>query len=299
MIIFANKHVSGTRGKALTFLLRIAIFIRAVLAIFQSFLSGLFLPFIDVLLMFSNLYFLHLLWENVIKKSEQVVFPATFFYFNIPIYILVWMFSMWLVGVYEKNTKWLRLLAGLSIGTIMIATLYAFFPNFLRTSRGVIVGAFILNVLLLTAYRFLICFAKGTLRSYITDVRKYIIIAGEQEAGDLAMQLEKSGQKRKYIGFISLHNGLKHPKNLGGIENLTDIVDAYKPNELLFSTEEVSTQFIIESMSKIKEPVAFRLVSKNNTIISSTSKNKTGEIYSLDVNLSAGKTWLDKLRSWI
>jgi FlaA1/EpsC-like NDP-sugar epimerase len=206
---------------------------------------------------------------------------------------------MWLVGVYEKNTKWLKLLVGLSLGTIMIATVYAFFPNYLRTSRGVIVGAFLLHLFLLIIYRLILFSANGTLHSFIKDVRKYIIIASENEAAIIATQLEKSSVKRKYIGFISLNNGIQHPKNLGAIENMNDIIDAYHPNELLFSTEEVSTQFIIETMSKIKEPIAFRLVTKNNTIISSTSKNKSGEIYSFDINLTSKKSWIDKMRSWI
>ncbi|HOU47722.1 MAG TPA: hypothetical protein PLL99_07950, partial [Chitinophagales bacterium] len=73
----------------------------------------------------------------------------------------------------------------------------------------------------------------------------------------------------------------------------------YHPNEILFSTEELSTQFIIDTMSKIEQPITFRIVTKNNTIISSTSKNTSGEIYSFDINLSAPKTWLDRLRNWI
>ena len=83
------------------------------------------------------------------------------------------------------------------------------------------------------------------------------------------------------------------------IENLKDILEAYQPNEILFSTEDLSTQFIIETMSNIKESIVFRLVTKNRIIISSTSKNTTGEIYSFDINLSADKSWLDKLRNWI
>ena len=134
------------------------------------------------------------------------------------------------------------------------------------------------------------------------DGNKYefpVIVGSENEAAIIASQLEKSSLKRKYIGFISLNNDNKHSKNLGAIENLNDIIDAYQPNELLFSTEEVSTQFIIETMSKIKEPIVFRLVTKNNTIISSNSKNKSGEIYSFDINLTSTKSWIDKLRSWI
>jgi len=299
MIIFADKHITGTKGKVLKFLLQIAILLRAVLAVVQSFFAGLFFHIVDVVLMFFNLFVLHLFWEKYVIEDKHAIFPATFFYINIPIYIAIWWFAMWLVGVYEKNTKWLRLFVGLSLGTIMIATVYAFFPNFLRTSRGVIVGSLFLNILSLTIYRFLIFSVYGTLQSFMNDVKKYIIIASEKESDIISTQLNNSEQKRKYIGFISLNNGLMNSKNLGTIENLNDIIDAYKPNELLFSTEEVSTQFIIETMSKIKEPIAFRLVTKNNTIISSTSKNKSGEIYSFDINLSSKKSWLDKLRNWI
>ncbi len=299
MIIFTNKHVSGTRGKALTFLLRIAIFLRAIFAIFQSVFSGLFLPFIDATLMFGNLYALHLLWENFVKSSEHVIFPATFFYINIPIYVATWLLAMWFFGVYNKQTKWRRLLVGLTAGTLIIAIFYAFFPNFLRTSRGIILLGFIMNIVLLSLYRFALYSISGTLHTFMNNVKKFIIIASEKEANTISEQIEKSHLKHKYLGFISLNNGIKNSKNLGSIENLSDILEAFKPNEILFSTEELSMQFIIETMSKIKEPIAFRLVTKNNTIISSTSKNKSGEIYSFDINLSPQQSWLDKLRNWI
>ena len=299
MIIFANKHVSGTRGKALTFLLKIAIYLRALLAVVQKILTPFGMPLLDALLMAVNLYVLQLIWENYIKISEHVIFPATFFYVNMPIYIVTWLAAMLFFGVYAKNSKWRRLLIGLTSGTLIIAILYAFFPNFLRTSRGVILIGFFINIVLLSAYRFLFYILKGTLHSFIKDEKKYIIIGSEKEANTISEQIEKSHLKHTYAGFISLYNGIKNPKNLGSIENLNDILEAYKPNEILFSTEELSTQFIIETMSKIKEPIAFRLVTKNNTIISSTSKNKSGEIYSFDINLSPQKSWIDKLRDWI
>lgn len=299
MIIFSKKHVTGTRGKALNILLQIAIYLRAFLAIIQKVIEPIGWPLTDMVLMIGNLYVLQLIWENYIKSSEHLIFPLTFFYVNIPIYVLTWLSSMWLFGVYERNTKWRRLLAGLMAGTLTIAIFYAFFPNFLRTSRGVIVAGFILNVLLLSSYRFVLYFANGTLGTFIKDERKYIIIGSEKEAATIAAQIAKSHLKHTYIGFISLSNGLKNQKNIGTIESLHDILEAYKPNEILFSTEDLPTQFIIETMSKIKEPIAFRLVTKNNTIISSTSKNKSGEIYSFDINLSSKLSWLDKLRNWI
>jgi hypothetical protein len=49
-------------------------------------------------------------------------------------------------------------------------------------------------------------------------------------------------------------------------------------------------------MASIQEPIVFRLVTKNNTIITSSSKNTAGEIYSFDINLHSKQSWLDK---WI
>ncbi|MFN8261008.1 MAG: glycosyltransferase [Chitinophagales bacterium] len=299
MIIFSDKHVTGTRGKALKLLLRIAIYLRALLALVHKVVSPVGMPVLDAALMVANLYVLQLFWERVVKVSEHVIFPLTFFYINIPIYVLVWLVSMWFFGVYEKQSKWRRLFVGLTIGTLLIAIVYAFFPNFLRTSRGVIVAGLVVNFFLLSAYRCLWYFANGNLHTFIRDERKYIIIGSEQEAAVIAAQLSRTQPKYQYLGFVSVKNGVKANKYLGSIENLKDILEAYQPNEILFSTEDLSTQFIIETMSNIKESIVFRLVTKNKIIISSTSKNTTGEIYSFDINLSADKSWLDKLRNWI
>lgn len=299
MIIFTNKHVTGTQGKVLKILLQMAIYLRAIIALIQKIVQPFGLPLIDALLMSGNIYALHLLWENVVKVSEHIIFPPTFFYINIPIYVIVWLVSMWFFGVYQQQNKWRTLLMAQIAGTFIIAVCYAFFPDFLRTSRGIILFALFMNILLLSIYRCLYHCQNNSLHAYLYNEKKYIIIASEKEANTISAQLSTTHLNHLYLGFISLQNGLKAKKYLGSIESLHDILEAYKPNEILFSTEDLTTQFIIETMSKINEPIVFRLVTKNNTIISSTSKNTSGEIYSFDINLSSKKTWLDKLRSWI
>lgn len=299
MLIFSDKHIKGTRGKMLSFLLQLAIYLRAVLAVLQKIATPFGMPILDGLIMVFNLYVLQLFWENVVKISDHVIFPATFFYINIPIYVAVWLFSLWFFGVYSKQAKWKQLIAGQLGGMLLIAVFYAFFPNYLRTSRGVIVVGVLLNILLLSLYRSIGHIAYGTLSDYLKEEKKIIIIAQEKEAEIIAQQLVKSNKNSRYIGFVSIKNGIKSKKYLGATENIFDIIEAYHPNEILFSTEELSTQFIIDTMSKIEQPITFRIVTKNNTIISSTSKNTSGEIYSFDINLSAPKTWLDRLRNWI
>jgi GT2 family glycosyltransferase len=299
MIIFANKHITGSRGKALAFILHIAIYLRAFFAVIEKIFLKTGAPLFDVSLMSGNLFVLHLVWENYVKHSEHVVFPKTFFYINTPIYVGTWLFAMWFFGVYNKKPKWRSLFISLITGTLLIAIQYAFFPNFLRTSRGVIVVGLFMNLFFLSMYRFLFHLINGTLHSFIKNEKKYIIIGNEDEANNISAQIENVHLKSTYLGFISIKNGVKNTKNLGLIENLKDILDAYKPNEILFSTEDLSMQFIIETMSKIAQPIEYKLVSKNNTMISSTSKNTAGEIYTLDIDISQKKSLLDKIRDWI
>ena len=72
----------------------------------------------------------------------------------------------------------------------------------------------------------------------------------------------------------------------------------YQPNEILFTTEHLSSQFIIDTMSHIEQVIAFKMVSKNETIISSTSKNKSGEIFKMDIERKSNIHWLDAFRNW-
>ena len=298
MLIFTNKHFTGSSAQVLKFILHIAIYLRAILAIIKKIFSKVLAPIIDIVLMSSSLYALHLFWENVVKEEAHVIFPSTFFYVNIPIYVLIWCASMWLFGVYAKDAKWRRLLLSVIFGTLLITIVYAFFPNYLRTSRGIIVCGMLLNIFLLSAYRCLYYWQNGSLNTYIHNEKKYIIIGSEIEATTIATQIKQAMPKRKYLGFVALQDGQLHTKKLGTIENINEILKAFKPNEILFFTADLSTQFIIETMARIEEPIAFRLVTKNNTIISSTSKNKSGEIYSFDINLTSKQSWIDKLRNW-
>lgn len=299
MLIFSNKHIGGTKGKVLNWLLQFAIFFRAFLAVFQSFFAGLFFPILDAALTLAGIYVSKELFENIIRAQYRTHYPKEFFLVNTPVYIAIWIFSLWFFGVYKTKNKWRQLLVGLTVGVLLIAIVYSFFPLSLRFSRGIILSVFLHNIIILSLYRMVLYSINGTLYSYIKSEKKYVIISSENEANNISAQLKNADLKRQYLGFISIKNGIKNNKNLGSIENLKDILDAYKPNEILFSTEDLSMQFIIETMSKIEQPIEYKLVSKNNTIISSNSKNAAGEIYTLDIDISAKKSLLDKIRDWV
>lgn len=298
MIIFANKHITGTRGALLRFLLSIAIYFRAVVAVMQQLFGRLGVVLADALLLFGNLWLLQYVWQQHVRVSDHVIFPDTFYYVNIPLYVVTGLLALWATGVYARQSRWLRLLAGLSLGTLLIATMYAFFPNSLRTSRGIIVFSFLLNIGVLLLFRLLLSAFSDTYRRFFIRRKNFIVVGDAEEADFIRTKLSETKPHYHYLGLVRV-NGADEKNTLGHVEALEDIVAAYGPDELLFSTDKLSMQFIIQKMTAIPQPVEFKMVSHRNSAIGSSSKNRSGEIFTFDVEMPSKKSFLERLKNRI
>lgn len=298
MIIFTRKHVGGPRGQLLTLLLHVAIYARALLAVLQRLLDKIGAPVFDVLLMSADLYLLHFLWEDYIKQQEGIVFPYTFYYFNIPIYLCCWLFSMWLSGVYDKHAKWQRLLAGLTLGTLLIGFLYAFFPLSLRTSRGIILVGFIVNFVVLFVTRLLYRAMSGNMNGYFSDTRNMLIVGRQADTESVWNFIQITGLKRNYLGFLSDEvRDMRAERYLGNSSQLEEIVDIFKAEEVIFCADAVSAQTIIDSMSKMGEGVEYKIASENSVaIIGSNSKDSSGDLYTFDIGFNLNKPLYRRLK---
>lgn len=296
MLIFSAKHVSGTKGKLLTLLLNIAIYIRAFLAIIQQVLEKIGAPILDTIFITANLYTLQLIWENYIRVQDRVTFPQTYFYVNIPIYVGAWLFAMWLNGVYDKNAKWLRLLTGLSLGTLIISILYAFFPEFLRTSRGIIVVGYITNFILLFLVRLTYRIINGNTSGYFSDNKNMIIVGTEKDAEAVWDFIQDTGLDRKYIGFLSVaKEDSLSDKFLGSPEKMEEMVSIFDVKEIIFCSNAVSAQTIIDAMSKMGGRVEYKIAS-GHSIIGSNSKDTAGDLYTFDIGYNLNKPLYQRMK---
>lgn len=239
------------------------------------------------------------MFENIILSAKHVRYPASFYQINIPLYIGFWLLTLWFWGVYQKGNKWKHLLAGLLSGTVLISLVYSFFPLALRSSRGIILSSFLLNIVFLSSYRFLLTWINGKWSNYVKDEKRYIIIGEGKEAKAISGNLILYNKNRKYIGFVSLKNDREQTDYLGNMESLAEIIEVYSPDELLFSTDTVPMQTIVQAMSKIKGKLDYKLISKNTSIIGSSSKNEGGDVYTFDVDLQNGRSFLQRIRAWL
>ena len=137
MIIFAQKHFSGKQAKLFSFLINLAIYLRAFLALTVRFIKHVFLPLIDFGYIVVGLYALTNYW-----KMSSIEFPQELIRYSIPIYATTWLAATFFNGGYDAPIKLFKFLKGVFAGTLLILIAYAILPKSWQFSRlFIFVGA--------------------------------------------------------------------------------------------------------------------------------------------------------------
>ncbi|HAP02235.1 MAG TPA: glycosyl transferase family 2, partial [Bacteroidetes bacterium] len=155
MIVFARKHFSQQRASGLIFMLNAAIYLRASLALIRRFISSIAAPAIDGIGLYAAMLFFKNIWETKVKASEGVNYPPQFIFIVVPVYILVWLLSVYFSGGYDRNSRPSKIIRGLLIGTLIISAVYGFLDDSLRFSRAMILLGFVFGVFFMCAWRFI------------------------------------------------------------------------------------------------------------------------------------------------
>lgn len=291
MIIFARKHFSQQNAKTFSFLINIAIYITAGAAILRRFVEQIFLPAIDSLLLFSGLYFLANYWEENIKAGEGVHYPTEFLFGVLPLYITVWLLSIFLSAGYDKPVRASKIVRGIFAGTAVILVIYALLPESYRFSRALILLGTLWAIFSMLALRLLFHFLKIKGFDLSSGTNKRIVIVGnEDEAKRVGVLLNQAKVQPSFIGFILpnlVTDSLKRTAEyIGSLNQLTEIISIYKINEVIFCAKDLPSQIIIDKMSaSSNSQVDYKIAPPESLyIIGSNSINSPGELYVIDIN---------------
>ncbi|MEZ5014430.1 MAG: glycosyltransferase [Chitinophagales bacterium] len=288
MKIFARKHFSGGRKGFFVFLLNIAITFRAMLASVSRFFKQIALPLLDVLLFFGSMFLIKEYWEYYVKYIAGGTYPPQYMYINVPIYILIWIFSIYLSGGYDKGAGVYKILRGIFWGTLVIAALYGFLPESLRFSRGMIVAGAALNAAVVVAARILLHFLRYKNLRFAREAEKKIAIVGSAgETTRTADLLQRLHLGQYIVGYIrpEMHVDTD-PFVLGNISDLQTLTDIYQINEVIFCARDISSTSIMEFMVRMDPRIDFKILPEQSfSIIGSNSKDTAGDIYTIDIQL--------------
>jgi len=309
MAIFAKKHFSVKNAIIFSFLINLAVYFRAFLAILNRFFARTALPIADAVLLFGGIIGIKNYWEHNVIFPYGGEYPIEIVSVAIPLYILIWLMSVYLSGGYDRPVRLSRIFRGLFIGTVIILTVYALLPEDYRFSRALIVFGALWGFISMIGLRFILHLFK--LKNYRIGVKtnkRFVIIGNKDEAERVADLLRKADMNPGFIGFVNVKEN--HDKNAGFIGNLgqiKDIINIYKIDEVIFCAKDMPAQKIIDKMSELNiSQVEFKIAPPESlSIIGSQSINTSGDIYIIEldsitkVNNKRSKRFLDIVVSTI
>ncbi|MFP4288484.1 MAG: glycosyltransferase family 2 protein [Bacteroidales bacterium] len=287
MIIFAQKHFSKKNARLFSFFINIAIYFRAFIAILNRFFNRIFTPLLDAGIAFAGMYFIKEYWEANIFNFQGNYYPPEFMYIFVPAYILVWLFSVYISGGYDKPLKLFRIIRGIGLGTVIILVIYALLPLSLRFSRALILlGGLWVMVSMLTTRMVWHLLQFKNLNIGQQHHKRIAIIGKGTEPHRVALMLRQSGSSA-FIGFVSTASTKPDKEGyLGTINQLNEIIEVYNINELIFCASEMSSQSIISIMSGLhKKTLHYKIAPPESLfIIGSNSIDTFDDFFTVDIN---------------
>ena len=295
MIIFARKHFSGRQARLYIAMIYGAIYLRAGLTLVTSFFKKSALPLLDAVLLFGGLIGLKYFWARYYYDDPGYYDPK-FVWFNIPLYIAVWLGSVFFTGGYDERYNLRRLVRGLVIGTVVLSAIYGYLPLELRPSRAIVLLGAVWAVVGLSAMRtFIHFFRTGNLAVGRSRPDNLVIVGTEAESERVRNLLGQAQVRKNFIGTVlpagiydlrftndDLGKGV-----LASLNRLDEVVQIFKIDEVIFCSKDVSSEEIMQWMTRLGSGLGYKIVPKESiSIIGSSSKDAAGELYTIEIRFN-------------
>lgn len=288
MIIFAKKHFTQKNARSFSLLINLAIYLRAFLSILNRFFIRISFPLLDSVLLYGGIFFMKIYWEKAIIFPEGGHYPPEFLFIAVPIYILIWLTCVYLLGGYEKPIRIPKIIQGMVAGTIIILVLYSLLSEQYRFSRAVIIFGAIWGIILMPGIRFILHLMNlksaqiGTVKN-----RRFIIVGEKDEAERVSGLLQQTVINPAFIGLVSYHHHKLNTNGfIGHLGQIQEIITIHKIDEVIFCAKDVPAQVIIDKMSEPKDrQVDYKIAPPESlSIIGSNSINTAGDLYVIEIN---------------
>ncbi len=294
MIIFARKHFSKGNARSFSIIIHSAIYLRAFFSILTRFANRIFLPLLDAALIFAGMLFMTFYWEKNFIFPYGGHYPPEFMQIAVPVYILIWLISVYVSGGYDRPIMLRKVFQGMLAGTVLILLLYSLLSENYRFSRALILFGAMWGLAIMLAMRLLLHFSKiSGFRLNTAKNKKFVIVGEKEESERVADLLQKAGMNPAFVGLVS-YRPLSGNLNgfIGNLEQIQDIITIHKIDEVIFCARDVPAQVIIDKMSELKDAqVDYKIAPPESlSIIGSNSINTSGDLYVVDINAITKKS---------
>ena len=292
MQIFAKKHFSKKNATLFNLLINTAIWFRASLSIAKRLFLKIAVPLLDYVLIYAGVLGIAYYWELAVLQPKASGFSHIFLFAVLPVYVLIWVISMYLSNAYKKPVSFHKLNQGIVGGTIFILIVYSMLGESYRFSRAIIVFGAVWTFFATNLLRYSI--QKLKLKSYPVGERhssRLLIVGDRQETDRVASLLNMTTVRIDFLGFINCDSGAgKDAHFIGSISQLKNIITIYQIGEVIFCSKNLSSKEIISLMTDLQDTnLDYKIAPiESSYVIGSNSINISGDMHVLDIN-SIGK----------
>ncbi len=282
MIIFAKKHFSEKNAKTFSFLINIAIYLRASIAILNRFVKQIAFPFIDFVLILISLF---LITKGYEVFRDKGAYPTEVINYALPSYSLIWVLISYLTGAYDKPIKLINSLKGILLGTGIILMVYGLLPKSVQFSRIIILLGAAGGLISMLVSRGLAHLSGNKDYSLNKTKNQRFIIVGKHDEADRIKTLLSQTTPITYSAILAPEE-IDDKGYDGHLNQIGDMVHINKVSEVIFCARDISAQRIIELMSEIQDKnIDFKIAQPDSLyLIGSNSIHTSGDLYLMEVN---------------
>ena len=235
MLIFAAKHFEGSQARSFNFLIRLAIYFRALISVFRRIVARMTWPLLEGVFLQIGLFLL----LNFYANYSGIQYDPYATNVAMVIYSSVWVFFLWVCGGYDKPWIPRRVMKGIAAGSIVLIACYGLLPEDYRFSRA---------ILLLGAIWFsaVVIFGRITLGGWRLGAKpkSRLLVAGEDESRSMKQLLES----------IELREGISEATHVirpNEISTIVDVLRVHSIGEIVFSGRDVRSEDIITVLASL------------------------------------------------
>lgn len=284
MILFAEKHFSGSRRSWYVFFIRMAIYLRAWMTVVRNVFRQSWLLIIDLFLLWGGVILIKDFWAEF-YFNDPSYYPDHFNTINAPLYALIWAGGLFLSGAYDRKDDLWAAARGLFLGSLLIAAVYGFLDQPYRTSRAVILMGTVWALLAVITVRMLAHYVQyGEWRAGVRKAANLVVVGSAEECERAMQLLSKLHVTKNLIGFLSPIDEYDPHVFLNHIRRLDEVVNVFRVQEVIFCARDVRSDHMMQWMNLIGPALEYRILPEGGvSIIGSASSISSGELYTTDV----------------
>jgi GT2 family glycosyltransferase len=277
LLTFVKKHYPASYAKTFIVFIKIGIALRAVLGILKNIFNALKMPLLDLIFLIAIGIGIHNFWVVGIKEIEHIDIKTILS--TIPIYLLIWVGSLYFSGSYDQPYRALRIVRGMLVGTVLCLAYFGLLPAELRYSRAVVVFTGLIAAVAIPIFHELLALLGiYKLVRYNQHPKRSIFIGTAQAFNEVKQRFSRFEGAPKLLGYISVN---EQDKGLGTLQEITPLSRALYTNELIYNPIDLSyaqTLALIQTNKQLDVQVKFHLP-QYQFFIGSDYSGSPGEVY--------------------